>query len=942
MSQPANAPTQVIPDDPRACVEQSTDQMRRALAMRGDARVNALRYALRLNPYALKARYWLGLALLQTRQTAPARQVLSEVAKVAPEDHTPLKFYRATVAIIETKKGDLEDSEKLLQSVEKQIASHHALVLARLEHALRRKKNRPPTNEWLALLDRIPVVQLNARIIADKCCKFFAERDQIAEGDQVLEWLQKNWLAKYPNEPLLAVLPYLHHIKYWQFDRWVSELPEQVFNEDAGDLVCFFILEKIGEDENGNPVPGDKQLEILGALVKRLPGVSNLAYNYLAHLNTLAKKRLLTDGDAEGAAKLWRESFQLDPFNVPVQFNFALAQARQGKTHRYYIQWHQALRLACWRWELSGDRSDWDLCVARVLVTANKLREEIENAQRENQDVAPVKIAAWLKYLDVYAMLKQMTFEHPYHRLGLHADAPADEARRISQQWQAILAQWDVLNHLAPPKNVGAHPPAELITFIANRISTALTTARNAPSNAELDAFREYCKQRAQHARDVFFVLANLVGENRFVEARGMIGRLNRMPLVTLEPYLKEIKVRGDEGDIPLSNLINEKELTERTISYVGRYADFLAEEGDDPELIRQIGQIGNLPWAKVDKPDEARRKLRERMAFAVVGGATFKAINDDRWAEAIPATEATLSRLPNQLDLLWLAALTVFRSLADVFDDPDSATIRWAEVRAKLQKADGYIQRAKQIASDDEFTARMTDLPEAIASRLKFATEMETPRGQAVRRARPLLDQEEWSKAYQILSQIPSKDRNAEIEFYLGLCMFRQAEGMLGKGKQRPPLNELKSKYDKAAAHLRAARQFPAESDLNKAIDNVLKNAEEMIAQINRAQIKEAAEEFMKQERWDEAYNKLSSLSKPDADTLFYMALCRFRGSIKEFNTTTSPSQSDIRRAQNRLDEALKHIRDAKKTATEDDLNKVLDNLEDQVRKNLNVLKTM
>ncbi len=935
----ASPAAESITQDPQTRVNQATEQIQRALALTSDARLGALRSALQLNPYALKARYWLGVSLLQERQFALARQTLKALAEFLP-NHASLKFYNAVAAIqdakVGDKRGDLNEAEELLKNLDQEPSAKRACVLARLEIALRRKKNRPPMKDWLAWLDQIDQHQFNIPVIADKCAKFFLERDQIAEGDQMLAWLENSWLKKFPNAPLLAAQPMLHHIKYWQKDRWVKELQEQVFDEAAGDLVCLFILEKIKGDEQGNAVPEDKQLEELRALVAQLPGVSNLAYNYLTLLNTIAKRRLLTSGDAVGAATLWRESNRLDPFNTLTQFNLALAEAQQGKTEEYYLHWQSALRLAYWRWELSSDRQDWDLCVARMLTTADKLREEIDKTRNDNEDVPPEKILAWLKYLDLHALARQLTFDHPYHKLGAHADAPIEEARRIAQTWQGLLATWE-----ARPNARAVRLPAELIPSVKQQIQNAPTASRATPSTTELAAFKAYCQQRAEHARDVFFVMIYLIGENRFGETRALIDRLVALPLDTLAPYLAEMKVRGDDEDIPLSNLINAKDLAERAMNYTGRYAEFLADEGDDQELLRQIAQIGNLPWARIDKPEEARRKLRERMAFAVVDAAAFEAINHDRWADAIPATEAALRRLGDQLDLLYLATLTLFRSVEGAFD-PDATNVQWSDVRGKLERASGYCARAAQIATSDEIKARMSDLPEAVANALKTAIEMASPRGQAVRRARPLMKQEQWSQAYQTLNQIAVKDRNAEVEFYLGLCQYRDTQGMLGEGKPRPPLNDLKTRFEKAASHLRAARQYPAEEELKKSIAELLDAANDMLEQIKHVQFKESVEALLEQERWSDAYSKLSTVSKPDAVFLFYMALCRFRGVLQEFNQATQYNPPSIPLAKSRLKDALNHIRDARRICKEDDLRNTLDNLEDAVQKNLNILNTM
>jgi Flp pilus assembly protein TadD len=929
----ATASAEALPRDAQARVDQAAEQVCKALAARGEARLDALRRALRLNPYSLKARYWLGASLLQARQTAAARKALNDAARWAP-DFVPPKFYRAVVAIQETKKGDLEEAETLLKSLEKEMPSSLSLTLGRLELALRRKKNRPPVADWLAWMDRIPLAVNRVPMVADKCAKFFMEREE-TEGNQVLAWLQSTWLKRFPNAPLLNVLPYLHHIKYWPKDRWVAELQEQIFDEVGGDLVSLFILERTREGPDGKDLSEEKWLEELRPLLHQLPGVSNLAYNCLNLINSVAKKRLLAEGDVDGAVKLWREAAALDRFNTWIRFNVALVEARQGRAKQYYDQWRQALWLAYWHWELSGDRQEWNLCVARAQATADKLRGEIEDGLREKQDVPPAKILAWLNYVDLYALLRQLTFEHPYHWLGVRADALADEARRVAQVWQSTLTNWETR------RAGGAHVHADLIKFARDRIQKAITSSRTPPSDSELAAFQDYCKQRADHARGMFFILANLVGLNRFEDARGLMDRLAALPLTTLEPYLAEMKVNSDEGEIPLSNLINAKELAGRTVSYAVRHAEFLAEEGDDQELVRQIGQIGSLPWAQLDNPEESRRKVRERMAFAIVDASAFEAIHDDRWTDAFPSIEAALNRLPDQLDLLWLAALALFRSVEDSFD-PAAESVRWSEIRVKLQKASGYCQRVAQAAPADEVKARMGDLPEAINNALKMATEMESPRGQAVRRARALMKEDKWGQAYQALSQVPAKDRNAEAEFYLGLCTYRETESLLESGKKRPSLSDLQSRLDKAAGHLRSARQQATEDELKEAIKNLADAVDGMLGQVKRAQVRESAESLMNGERWNEAYNKLSALSKPDAGVLFHMAVCRFRGVLQEFEQATAYNRPSTPDAINRLQKALDHVRDAKRICDDDDLSKTLDNLEDAIRKNLNILKTM
>jgi len=69
---------------------------------------------------------------------------------------------------------------------------------------------------------------------------------------------------------------------------------------------------------------------------------------------------------------------------------------------------------------------------------------------------------------------------------------------------------------------------------------------------------------------------------------------------------------------------------------------------------------------------------------------------------------------------------------------------------------------------------------------------------------------------------------------------------------------------------------------------------------------------------------------------------LCRFRGVLQEFDQATSYNPPSIPLAKSRLKDALNHIRDAKRICDEDELRKALDNLEEQVQKNLNILNTM
>jgi hypothetical protein len=928
-------PETEAPLDPATRIKQAAEQVRLARQTQGEARLSALQLAWQLNPYALKARYGLAIALLRSRQLTAARGHLNELAQWLPE-HAALKYYRAVAAIQDGKKGDLEEAANLLSALEKVVRAGLNLPLTRLELALRRgKKNRPLLADWLAWLEQVPLHSANVPIIVEKCAKFFMERDEVAEGDQVLAWLDKAWRAQFAAAPLLTVLPSLHHIKYWPRDRWLPELREQVFDDVAGDLVCLFILDGLKKDEQGRDVPEERQLEILRTLLGQLPGASGLAYHYLAVLNASAKKRLLTDGDGEGALTVWREAVRLDRFNTLVQFNMALAEARQGRTREYYTHWRSALRLALARWELCGDRHEWELCAARAEATATKLRENIETAEREKQDVSPAVITAWLNYLDLYALLRQLSFEHPYHQLGVSANAPGEEVRRVAQVWLANLAAWETR------QQGGALAPIELIVYARARIQRAVTiSTRIIPSTEEV-AFQAYCRQRAQYARDVFFMLTSLVNLNRFEETRHVMEQLTQLPLTTLEPYLAGLKVQSDEGEISFAELITVKELTARAASYAARAAEYLAEEGDDQELLRQMKQLDSVPWAQLDEPDEIRRKTRERMAFAVVASAAFDAIHDDRWADAIPFVEAGLRRLPDQLDLLWLAAFVIFRSVEEAFE-PDSDQAQWAQTRAALQRASGYYRRATQVAPAAEVAARFGDLSDALQNALKTATDMETPRGQALRQARKLLKQEQWSQAYQVLNRLAAKDHNAEVEFYLGLAIYREIQSQLASDKQRPALGDLQSRLEKAANHLRAASRQSAEGDLNEVIADLAQAVNDMLEQVKYALTKDAAMDLMKADRWNEAYLKLDSLKNPDADILFFMALCRFRGVIREFNEATAYNRPSIPQAIKRLEQALDHIRVAKRTADEDDLKSTLDNLETSVRENLNVLKTM
>lgn len=929
--------TASLPKEPDVRIEQADQETRRALTARGKARRDALRQAIRLNPYALEARYLLGISYLQAGASSRAKDVFDELAELLPT-HTSIKFYR-TAAIIQKSRGrDLPKAEALLKELEKEVPLNLGLAMCLFELGLRRRKNPPPMTDVITWLNQIRLSRKNVQLVADKCVKFFMERDVAADGDALLAWLEERWLPEYPAEPLLTVLPYLHHIRYWPRDRWLAELQSQIFDEKTSDLICLFLFEATRKNAQGRPFPEDQQLAELRSLVEQLPGVSSLAYNYLMLLNNVAKEHLLLSGKAEKAIELWRECSRLDPFNTLVQFNLALTQARQGQMRDYYVHWHQALRLAYWRWRIGGNRSDWELCIARAMATADKLHEEIK-AEWDKTDVPPAKIRAWLKYLDVYAILQQMTFVHPRHQLGLAEESPAREARGMAHQWELTLDDWERRNQLGAGKKFGAHLPSELIAAARDLVQDAATSRRRKMPADEPAAFKAYCEQRAHQAQNIFFASARLADQHRFTEAQALVDWLLSMPLETLEPPLQGIKIETGEEKIPISDLINEEELAIRKITYAASLLQFLAEEGDDPELIRRLAELDQLPWHQTEEPDKMRRSVREQVTFSLLDESVFEAIEDDRWADVISPIEAALSRLPDQLDLLYLAALAHFRHVeTQIAAEPEA--VSWSKALSQLKQASDYCERARRAASKNDVKARMGNLPDAISDALKVATEMNSPRGRALRRARSLIDQEDWNPAYKELNKLSSNDRNAEVEFYLGLCIYRQIEASFAG--RHPSLSRIKRQLKKAADHLRSARSRRPEDNLKQAIDDLSGVVSDLLEQIEYAQIKESAESLMEKGRWDQAYKELAKASDSDAGLLFYMALCRFRGVIEAFEQSTPYSRPSTSRSIRRLEDALSHVRHAKRICKSSNLENPIKDLEKAIRDNLNILKTM
>jgi hypothetical protein len=411
------------------------------------------------------------------------------------------------------------------------------------------------------------------------------------------------------------------------------------------------------------------------------------------------------------------------------------------------------------------------------------------------------------------------------------------------------------------------------------------------------------------------------------------------MPLETLEPPLQGIKIDTGEEKIPISDLINEEELAIRKITYAASLLQFLAEEGDDPELIRRLAELDQLPWHQTEEPDKMRRSVREQVAFSLLDEPVFEAIEDDRWADVISPIEAALSRLPDQLDLLYLAALAHFRHVeTQIAAEPEA--VSWSKALSQLKQASDYCERARRAASKNDVKARMGDLPDAISDALKVATEMNSPRGRALRRARSLMDQEDWNPAYKELNKLSSNDRNAEVEFYLGLCIYRQIEASFAG--RHPSLSRIKRQLKKAADHLRSARRRRPEDNLKQAIDDLSGVVSDLLEQIEYAQIKESAESLMEKGRWDQAYKELAKASDPDAGLLFYMALCRFRGVIEAFEQSTPYSRPSTSRSIRRLEDALSHVRHAKRICKSSNLENPIKDLEKAIRDNLNILKTM